>query len=183
MTHCFVGIPGSIIFSVYANGTAIQGMVFPFELQFTGGNWMGPIDDVATPGPPDNVVPSALASATFASIAWNSFYGSGHDPDTMLYGFTSFGGPWTANAEVFRINITPSGAGTVFFKEAGVFDVLDLLDPTGASIPFQWHPDTIVSVFNPAPTSVATDIIANCPGSTFEGGSVAIHIGSDDVRR
>jgi len=168
----YVGIPGSIIMTVDNGGASIQGMVFAFQLQFTGGNWIGPLSDPGAP-PPDNVVPSALATATFASIAWNPGYGTGADPDTMLYGFTSFGGPWTANAEAFRINVTASGPGTVKFKAIvspeflPPANVLDLLDPNGGSIPYSYDAKTITSAEKPNIAPVCTGATVNAPTVVF----------------
>jgi hypothetical protein len=168
----FVGVPGSILFSVNANGASIQGLVFAALLQFVGGNWIGPIEDNETAGAPDNVVPSALAVATFASRAWNPNYGNGSDPDTMLYGFTSFGGPWTANAEVFRINVTPSGPGTMLVDPVQNGDTplppaneWSALDPQGAVLPSQNVIPPIVAIVQPNQPPV-------CNGVTVDNATV-----------
>jgi len=109
----YVGQASSVIFTVNANGASIQGLVFAAIMTYTNGNWLGPMSDAADANPLDNVVPSAAASGVFASIAWNPGYGTGSDPDTLLYGFTSFGGPWTQNNEVWRVNFTPLDSGTL----------------------------------------------------------------------
>jgi hypothetical protein len=109
----YVGQASSIRFHVNANGNNVQGLVFAAELKYTGGNWIGALGSSEDAGAPDNVVPSATATATFASRAYNPGYDNGSDPDTLLYGMTSFGGPFTGNAEMFRINFTPGGAGTL----------------------------------------------------------------------
>jgi len=151
----YVGIPSNLQFHVAANGTQIQGLVFAALFVYTGGNWVGPMDD-AQAGAPDNVVPSAAASGTFASIAWNQFYGNGTDPDTALYGFTSFGGPWLISGEVWRVSFTPTGPGTLTIDPVIPPDVLippanewQALDPLGAALPFVNDLPVITSVVKP----------------------------------
>ena len=130
--------PFDIQFMVYANGHEIQGMVFPLILNFSNGNIMGPLSDGSWPDTSfENVFPSGKSVATFASIAWNSTYGQGTDPDTLLYGFTSFAGPWTGSGEVFRIHVIPTDTGTITFEDAGLLPPaggLGMLDPGGSSL-------------------------------------------------
>jgi hypothetical protein len=136
----FVGIPGSIIFTVDPAGNKIQGLVFPFQLMFSAGNWIGPMSDAADGNALDNVFPSAAAAAAFASIAWNPNYGQGTDPDTLLYGFTSFGGPYTTAGEAWRIDVTPTGEGTVRFDTVLLPPANQLapIDPQARVLPFEW---------------------------------------------
>jgi len=165
----YIGVPSSLIFSVDANGAQVQGLVFPAIFMYTGGNWLGPMSDASDGNPLNNVVPTPQAFGFFASIAWNPNYGNGTNPDTLLYGFTSFGGPWTTNAEVFRINFTPSGPGTLLIDPVLPPDLplppansWDALDPLGASLPIQIHAPTITSTFSPRGIPV-------CEGATGPG--------------
>jgi hypothetical protein len=102
----YVGQASNLQFHVNSNGAQVQGLVFAALLVYTGGNWLGLLDD-AQPGAPDNVT-YAPAASVFNSIAWNQGYGNGTDPDTILLGCTSFGGPYVGNGEIWRVSFTPT---------------------------------------------------------------------------
>jgi hypothetical protein len=168
----YVGFPSSIRFHVNANGAAIQGLVFSALLVYTGGNWIGPLEDVMTPGLPDNVVPSATAIAAFTSLAWNAGYGNGNDPDTILYGMTSFGGPFTGNAELFRMNFSPTGPGTVTVDPVISPDIplppsnfWSALDTLAVELQFQNDLPVITSAVKP-------NIPPECTGGSGHPGTV-----------
>jgi hypothetical protein len=152
----YVGQASSVIFTVNANGASIQGLVFAAIMVYTGGNWLGPMSDNLDGNAGLNNVVSAPAASVFNSLAWNAFYGQGTDPDTMLYGMTSFGGPYTGNAELFRVNFTPTGAGTLVVDPVISPEPLlppanewSALDPGGAAIQFSNDLPTIESVIKP----------------------------------
>lgn len=109
----FVGGPGSINFTVDANGYDVAGILFSFEMVFSSGNVVGPISDDG-----GGVSPSAAAIAAFESMSWNRNHGQGTDPDTIQYGFIDFGGPlWDGSGRVWSINFRPTGVGTVHFDD------------------------------------------------------------------
>jgi len=165
----YVGQASNIQFHVNANGAQIQGLVFAALFFYTGGNWIGPMSDDADGNPLNNVAPSATANTTFASKAWNPNYGQGTDPDTVLYGFTSFGGPWTTSGEVWRVSFVPTGPGTMTVDPVIPPDPplppaneWSALDPLGASLPFTLDLPVVTSIVQP-------NIPPNCTGATGPG--------------
>jgi hypothetical protein len=180
----YVGIPGSIQFSVNSNGNSVQGVVWAYFMNFTGGNWIGVLsynDDV---DPINNVV-DGPGAAGFATKAFNPGYGANPTTtDTLLFGFVSFGGPFTGNSEFFRLNVTASGAGSVDFVPVEQPDVIPpannfgVQDPTGGDLPDDSKTETIWAVVKPNIAPVCTG--ATGPGTVVFGNPASGTLSGND---
>jgi len=131
----WVGVPGSIIFTVDASDYELSGLIFPFELNFSSINVLGPLSYRG------NVGVSLKANAIFEEITWHGEYGNGNHPDTLLIEFMDTGGTlWCGSDTVFKLNVTASGPGTVRFEGITVppGSVLGAVVPDTTDIPIRY---------------------------------------------
>lgn len=171
-----VGQPGSIIFTVDANGHSVSAASYPFIVRFSNGNIMGFISETT-----GEVTPSAAATAAFESISWNSQYGQGTDPDTIMYGFIDFGGPlWEFADVMWSISFAPSDTGTITFDTANIWPMsgMAFADDLANNLPFDWRGDgKEIMVVEPY---VTIDIRASTGNDTlYTGLPGAVTVGLD----
>lgn len=105
----FVGVPGTINFTVDANGNDVLALTFAFEMVFSTGNVIGPLSE-------DYNVHRTLICIPCFPVQW-FYYGNGNNPDSLLTGFIDFGGGplWDSSGTVWYMDVTASGPGSVRF--------------------------------------------------------------------
>jgi cysteine-rich repeat protein len=178
----YVGMPGSIVFSVSAPvDQRIAAMAFPMIYSFTNGNVIGPVTEG---GPGATVVFSDKARDTFESLSWNLERGlAATDPDTTVAGLVDFGGSiWSGSGEVWRIDFVPLDTGTIVIDQGAVPPLtgLELVDPMAATLSFGWQSKSIV-VLPSIPTgdvdgsaSITSADVVFLVNFVFKGGAVPL---------
>lgn len=138
----YLGNEAELVFWVDAGPHELAGIVFSYQYVFTGGVTV----DALIYG--DNFSWSAYTNSTFASKAWNEYYGAKTPQDTVCFAGTSFGGPWTGAHEFARIRLEVTDTGTVYLDSIVSLpsNSTTALDLQAQDLPLDWRPGPIVVV-------------------------------------
>ena len=132
----YVGQPGQIRLNVDAGPHEVMGICWSFEWRTTNGLSVGPMVNGV------NFFYSAYSQMTFASLAETNF----GNPDTVLAGGNSFGGPWEGSHTFATFKYTPPDTGTIFVDSITTqpANVVAAYDGLGSEFPLDWRPGPIV---------------------------------------
>lgn len=136
----YVGEVAFISFDVDGQGAEIQGLVFPLEFSFGAGSLIGSMLDNASL----EILPQFLSG--FHVIQPQDSL-TGTDPDTLVLGLVSFGGPWYTNGPEWaaRVHFQPLAPGRIVIDSIMVppANHLVALNPVGEEFPLEWYSSVI----------------------------------------
>lgn len=153
-----VGARAEVRFGLSADAPGAAGVAWPLEFQFTNGNIIGPLSDTS------EIFFSSPAQSYFGFRTWQIAYGAAAtDPDTTLCAIASTGPAyWHHSGIVWHMSFIPLDTGRIAIDSVRLplGPYMDVVDPSGQSIPFIWEPKTLYVV----KCSVALAGDVNCDG-------------------